>query len=294
MRAGGGVSTYVSDFFAEEYKLDYLIRRYAKPVVTWMHGITMGGGVGVGSGARHRVVTETAVLAMPEVTIGLFPDVGGSWFLGRLPGRVGLYLGLTGARLSAADAVFAGLADVPLQNASRHSVFNALLCTTWSDDTAANHASVRRILLAAAAWELAVDSSLRNRFHDLSRICAQPNLVECIASIHEFARRDEWAAAHSLTLTHGSPTSIALTWELQHRLRHASLAQCLELEYAAGLGCAETDFAEGIRALIIDKDRRPRWRHSSVQAVTRAFIDDLLRPRPPGLNLFAAPSLEGA
>lgn len=269
----------VLPFFAAEYQLDYFVHRYPKPVIAWMHGIVMGGGLGLGIGASHRILTETSVCAMPEISIGLFPDVGGSWFLGRLPAGIGRYLGLTGARLKTADALFAGLADVPVQSMRRPAVLSALLELDWHVDSVAAHHAVRSVLLKSADWSLAEHSELAKRWSAIAAVCAAPDPTSFTRAVHALAASDEWVAPHARLLAEGSALSAALAWELQRRLRHASLADVFRLELHAAVGCAEFDFEEGIRALIIDKDRQPQWRYQHVSDVSPATLDELLRPR---------------
>jgi enoyl-CoA hydratase/carnithine racemase len=276
---GGGNSAYVAEFFAAEYRLDHLVHRYGKPVIAWHHGICMGGGIGLACGASNRIVTQSSQLAMPEISIGLFPDVGASWFLARIPGRIGRYLGLTGARMTPADALFAGLADLPVHHEKKSLIIDALLAMQWEDDWQRNNERVRRLLLGACDWTLARDSALAARAVELRRICSAATVKECAAAIEEWATRDEWAQPHARMLAEGSPISAVLAWELQKRLQHASLADAFRLEYAAALGCATADFPEGIRALIIDKDRAPQWQPSTLDGVSSQTLEDLLRPR---------------
>lgn len=285
--AGEETSPYVAGFFSTEYRLDYLVHRYGKPVIAWLHGITMGGGIGLGCGASNRIVTQASQFAMPEISIGLFPDVGASWFLSRIPGRIGRYLGLTGARLSPADTLFAGLADLPIRHERKSQVIDALLAMEWEDDWQGNNERVRRLLLEVCDWTLALDSPLAQRTVELQRICGSPTVQECAAAIHEWAGREEWAQPHARMLAEGSPISAALAWELQRRLQHASLAEALRVEYAAALGCAAADFPEGIRALIIDKDRAPRWKAATIDAVSVQTIESLLQPRWRGTHPLA-------
>jgi enoyl-CoA hydratase/carnithine racemase len=285
--AGDGDSQYVADFFASEYRLDYLVHRYGKPVIAWLHGITMGGGIGLGCGASNRIVTETSQFAMPEISIGLFPDVGGSWFLSRIPGRIGRYLGLTGARLAPADTLCAGLADLPIRHERKQEVIEALLSMSWADSASVNDERVRRVLLGLCDWTLAEHSMLTEHAVELRKICAAPTVNECASAIHEWASVEEWAQPHARMLQEGSPISAVLAWELQRRLRLSSLADVLRVEYAAAIGCARADFPEGIRALIIDKDRKPRWRASTLDEVTTELIDAVLAPRWPGAHPLA-------
>ena len=138
-------------FFAEEYRLDHRIHTYAKPLLVWGGGIVMGGGLGLMAGASHRVVTESTRIAMPEITIGLFPDVGGSWFLGRMPGRSGLFLGLTGAPMNAADALYTGLGDYFLRQEERAMVLDALALAQWQASAQANSEQLDRLLRGFSA-----------------------------------------------------------------------------------------------------------------------------------------------
>jgi enoyl-CoA hydratase/carnithine racemase len=291
--AGSGGAAYVGDFFEAEYRLDYLVHRYGKPVIAWLHGITMGGGIGLGCGASNRVVTQASQSAMPEISIGLFPDVGASWFLARIPGQIGRYLGLTGARLTPADTLYAGLADLPIRHERKQQIIDALAAMQWSDSWRRNNESVRRLLLSECDWTLAQGSGLEQRSLELRRICSAATLKECVDAIHAWASREEWAQPHARMLSEGSPISAALAWELQVRLRHASLADALRLEYSAALGCASADFPEGIRALIIDKDKAPRWNPPALDGVTPQVIDDLLRSRWQGAHPLADLEQEG-
>lgn len=278
--AGDGENAYAAEFFAGEYRLDYRVHRYPKPVIAWMHGIVMGGGIGLACGAAHRVVTERSMLAMPEIGIGLFPDVGGSWFLGRMPGGIGRYLALTGARLNAADALFANMADLPLPQNTKDAVRDGLRALPWRGEAEHDHALVRDHLQAAADWSLAGNSALAQRFSDLARIGASASMQAAAAAIQDYAARDEWAQPHARTLAAGAPSSAALGWALQQRLAGASLAEVLRTEYAAALGCcAHGDFVEGIRALLIDKDKSPRWNPATLEAADAALVDALLQPR---------------
>ncbi len=281
--AGNGRNAFAEKFFSHEYRLNHRIFNYPKPFVSWMHGIVMGGGVGVGCAARHRVVTERSMMAMPEITIGLFPDVGGTWYLGRMPGGIGRYLGLTGARMNAADAIFAGMADLPIQQDARDDVFAGLAGLDWQGEAAGDNTLLRRHLNAAADWPLVGSSALAPRFADLTRIAGSATPSEAADAIAAYAETDEWAAPHAAALASGAPSSVLMTWALQERLVGASFAEVLRTEYAAALGCsAHGDFMEGIRALIIEKDRKPRWEPASLADAGADLIDELLRPRWPG------------
>ena len=150
----GGPCTYAENFFAREYQMNYVLFTYPKPVICWGHGVVMGGGMGVMAGCSHRVVSERTRIGMPEITIALFPDVGGSYFLNRTPGMIGRFLSLTSAHINAADALFANLGDVFLAHEQRYEVMAALAVADWTDDPQANTAIVDAILGMTPAAEL--------------------------------------------------------------------------------------------------------------------------------------------
>ncbi len=266
-------------FFAPEYRLDHDIHHYPKPVIAWMHGIVMGGGVGLACGASHRVVTATTKFAMPEIAIGLFPDVGGSWFLQRMPARLGRYLALTGARLGPGDTIALGMADLPIPHERKTDVVAALVAAPWGADAAGRRACVDTILQGAADWSTLPAAEFMAHLPGIAAIANTTSPEAFLAAITDAAGRDPWFEPHRHALVHGSPASAALSWALQDRLHGASLAEVLRLELAAAMGCAaDGDFAEGIRALIVDKDKSPKWRWSTL-AEAAANVETLLQPR---------------
>ncbi|MBT2767650.1 enoyl-CoA hydratase/isomerase family protein [Stenotrophomonas sp. ISL-67] len=260
-------NTYAAEFFDVEYRVDYLIHTYAKPILCWGHGIVMGGGVGLMSGASHRVVSERSKLAFPEVTVGLFPDVGGSWLLPRVPGKGGLFLALTGAPLNGGDAIYAGLADIHIAEAQRADVFGALAQVHWSDDAKRNHEQLSALLQQHAS-DAATGPLLRNAA-TLDALCEGDDVAAVVNAIGALHTDDAWLQTAQATLAAGAPGSARLAWELQHRAAGASLADVYRFEYIAALHCAgHGDFAEGIRALLIDKDRSPRWQPATLADAT--------------------------
>ncbi|WP_231583383.1 enoyl-CoA hydratase/isomerase family protein [Luteimonas sp. FCS-9] len=274
---------YAAEFFEVEYRLDHRIHTYAKPVLVWGHGIVMGGGIGLMAGGSHRVVTERSKLAFPEITVGLFPDVGGSWLLARVPDRAGLFLALTGALLGPGDAIHAQLADVHLAEADREAVFDALAAEDWTRDDRDNHARLGALLQRfVAPVEV---GPLQLHAQTVAALCAHERLediVEAIASLE--AGDDAWLAAAQKTLAAGSPGSARLGFELQARAADLSLADTFRLEYITALHCAaHGDFAEGIRALLIDKDRTPKWEPATLAATTPAWAQAFFaEPQWPG------------
>ena len=261
-------------FFEREYRLDHLIHTYPKPAVCWGHGIVMGGGIGLMSGASHRVATPKTRLAMPEITIGLYPDVGGSWFLSRLPGGLGEFLALTGASLNAADALEVQMADFALRHEDHGAMLEAIAVTQWQADAAADRAALSRLLQAHALPETDLPASPvrqhRARIRELIGVHQRvQDLAPRLSALATDA--DPWLAQAGTAFTKGSPTSAALALELQRRLRHASLADVFRLEWQASVGCCmHADFAEGVRALLVDKDKQPRWQPAALDALDEA------------------------
>lgn len=263
-------NAYASDFFSVEYRLDYRIHTYPKPVLCWGHGIVMGGGIGLMAGASHRVVTERSRLAFPEITIGLYPDVGGSYLLHRVPDRAGLFLALTGAPLGAGDAIHAGLADVMLPSDSRAALDNALVVAAWTADAGTNAAILSNVLARFAAPAPA--GPLQQHARTISNACAQRELDAIVSAIRTMPGDDPWLATARQTLDAGSPGSARLAYELQRRVGALTLADTFRLEYVVSLHCAaHGDFAEGIRALLIDKDRSPRWQPATLDDATATW-----------------------
>jgi enoyl-CoA hydratase/carnithine racemase len=277
---GAGRNTYAEGFFGEEYELDHLIHTFPKPFLVWAHGIVMGGGVGLMSGASHRVVTSQSRVAMPEISIGLYPDVGGSWFLRRMPGRVGLFLALTAVPLNAADAIFCGLADLMVPQEHKPSVLAAIAAAAWQGEPAPDRAILSRLLAQAGEGAALPASKVREHFDAIQALMAGDDLLDIARRLRELHSDDPWLQNASKTFARGAPSSAALSFALWQRVHRMSLAEVFRLEYWASLGCcAHADFAEGIRALLVDKDRNPRWQPATLEEITPAFIEDHLRPR---------------
>lgn len=266
-------NTYALDFFAREYRLDYRIHTSAKPILCWGHGVVMGGGMGLMVGASHRVVTEQSRIAMPEINIGLYADVAGSWFLARAPGRSGIFLALTAAQLNAGDAIFAGLADMQIAQVRKADVLGAMQAHAWQGDGIADRHALTR-LLRTFAEPTPQAGPLRMHFDRIEALCADDDPVAIVRAIVGQDSDDEWLKRAAATLAAGSPTTAVLSIALQRRLRLASLAEVFRAELVASLHCAaRPDLAEGIRALLIDKDRQPKWQPATVDAVTDAWIE---------------------
>lgn len=271
-------------FFETEYRLDYRIHRYAKPVLCWGSGIVMGGGVGLMLGASHRLVTPTTRFAMPEVTIGLYPDVAGTWMLSRLPRGIGEFLAFTGAQLGAADCLHYGLADRICEADGFDALTGALAALEWSGNAAERAAQVDAVLDALQIGT-PEPGPLQRHSDAIRRACGRADFLQIGAAIAAWKRHDDpWLARAAATFLAGSPGSARLSHTLLNRARHQSLADVFRMEYIASLHCcAEPDFREGIRALLIDKDKSPRWRPGTLEQASTDWVRRFLaQPWPAG------------
>ncbi|PQM28742.1 enoyl-CoA hydratase [Sphingopyxis lindanitolerans] len=256
-------------FFHTEYRLNHLLFTYAKPVAAFMDGITMGGGVGISQPAKYRVATDHTRFAMPETGIGLFPDVGGGWYLPRLEGRVGAFLALTGARLDGAECLALGLATHYLPS-ERLAEAKARI--------AAHPDRIGGILgeLSVTAPPAAITS----RIDKINRLFASDTYEDILAALE--ADGGEWAGKELDALRTKSPQTckVALR-QLKEGGAMTDFAEQMRQEYAIGARVVQMhDFLEGVRALIIDKDNSPQWDPPTPEAVTDAWIDAIFVPLP--------------
>ncbi|MDN5369312.1 MAG: hypothetical protein PWP74_620 [Shewanella sp.] len=265
-------------FFEEEYRLDYLLHTFGKPILVWGDGIVMGGGLGLMMGASHRIVTERSRIAMPEVTIGLYPDVGGSYFLGRLPGKMGLFLGLTAYNLNAADARYCGFANHFLAAADKQRLLDAMSTLSWGDNHTLNHQKLHDLLtmLATNCSEHPGSSRLKAHQQVIDALMSG-TLAEVLQKMHSLTSDQPWLLKARDTMLSGSPLSWALAWQ-QANLGHSmKLADCFRMELGWSLNCcAIGDFCEGVRALLVDKDRSPLWRYGNGRLPPQEAVDALL------------------
>ena len=263
--------TLHQDFFAEEYALDLAIHHYRKPVLALMDGFVLGGGMGLVQGADLRVVTERSRLGMPEVAIGYFPDVGASHFLPRVPGELGLYLGVSGVQVRAADALYCGLADWHLNSESLPRLDHMLDHLAWKKAPLKDLQGA----LAKIASQRLPDPPLAKLRPAIDHFFALPDLPSIIEQLRAVTVADShaWALATADLLESRSPLAMAVTLELLRRGRHLSLEACFALELHLDRQWFERgDLIEGVRALIIDKDKKPRWNPSRVQDLNPAFV----------------------
>ncbi|MZR62103.1 enoyl-CoA hydratase/isomerase family protein [Alcanivorax sp. DP30] len=279
--AGEGRNPFTEQYFAEEYALDYRLHRSRIPVVVYGDGIVMGGGMGLLQGADFRLVTPRSRMAMPEITIGLFPDVGGSWFLNRLPGKAGLFLGLTGVHLNGREAVEIGLADRMVED-DADALLASLAGQRFSSEPRDNKAVLYRQFKEQAADMEALPHPLIEHLPLINVLCDGENLQVVVEQLLSATERDSWLDRALGNLEKGCPQTAHLVWEQLERSTYLSLAEVFRMEWCLAVQCSlHGDFREGVRALLIDKDGKPGFRHRSVADVPRSYIDGFFRcPAP--------------
>jgi enoyl-CoA hydratase len=267
--SGAGDGAAAREFFFAEYRLNHLLFSYVKPVAAVMDGVTMGGGVGIAMPARYRIATERTVFAMPETGIGLFPDVGGGWFLPRLPGKTGLWLATTGARVKAADCLALGLATDYVTSSQVEAV-KAAIC--------ADPAATATILAQARSDPGPAPVDLHRA--DIDRLFSGPDMPAIVAALQ--ADGGDWASAQLATLAAKSPQTLAVAFrQLAIGASLTDFAANMTMEYRIGARVAQRhDFLEGVRAVIVDKDNQPKWDPPTLAAVTPAMLDEIFAPLP--------------
>ncbi|RYY25878.1 MAG: enoyl-CoA hydratase/isomerase family protein [Sphingomonadales bacterium] len=265
--SGASDGAEARDFFRLEYQLNHKLFTCAKPIIAFMDGITMGGGVGISQPAKYRVATENTKFAMPETGIGLFPDVGGGWYLARLPGRMGEYLALTGARLDGAECLALGLATHYVPSDRLEEVKRAI---------GAMPAEAQAII---ADYATATSrANILDHKAEIDRLFAADTLEEILAGLE--ADAGEWATAQLATLATKSPQAMKVSLKLVRDGRYMdSFEQEMAQEFAVASRVVQRhDFIEGVRALIVDKDNAPRWNPASPEGVTDHVIDQIFAP----------------
>lgn len=263
------------DFFTTEYQLDYLIHSYKKPLLVWAHGIVMGGGLGLMAGASHRIVTETSRIAMPEISIGLYPDVGGSYFLNKMPAGCGLFLGLTGASINASDALYCQLADHVIPHANKAAFIQTLQATDWHNDAQVNHLRLNALCQQSEDKTVLPNANLviyQQLFCDLA---AYSTVVEVQQHILLMDRaEDSWFNKAQKTLKSGSNITKHLVFEQLKRGADLPLAACFRMELVMSCQCGTVgEFQEGVRALLVDKDNQPHWLYPNIDEVPADVIE---------------------
>ncbi len=265
---------YPYRFYHDEYRLNALIHHYPKPYIALLNGIVMGGGVGVSVHGSHRLATENIRFAMPETGIGLFPDVGGSYFLSRCPGETGVFLALTGTRIGAADAVYTGIATDFVPADRLDALYDAFVTDDFTEDAAID--VVNRLITRFA-----------EPCPDAPQLAAEGDRIDSVFSgesvdiiLDTLAQEtDEWAETTRQTILSKSPTSSKVAFRQIRNGAERDFDQCMQMEYR--IACrfiAGKDFYEGVRATVIDKDQKPHWQPDRLADVTEAAVDAYFAP----------------
>ena len=265
-RSGGGDAEDAKHFFFAEYRLNHLLFTYPKPTIAIMDGITMGGGVGISLPCKFRIATENTRFAMPETSIGLFPDVGGGWYLPRLPGRVGEFMALTGARLDGAECHYLGLATHYVPQASLPDLVERISTNPRLNGAIGNFAVTPP------------DAKIAENLPAITRCFSSYRLEDVLAALK--ADESDWAATELMTLGTKSPLSCKVSLRLMEEgAARLSFEDEMRAEYAlAGRVVRTHDFHEGVRALLIDKDNNPQWDPATPEEVDEEMLDVLFAP----------------
>ncbi|WP_407316108.1 enoyl-CoA hydratase/isomerase family protein [Pseudomonas sp. nanlin1] len=263
-------------FFVEEYALDLCLHHYRKPVLALMDGLTLGGGMGLAQAAELRIVTERSRLAMPETAIGYFPDVGASYFLSRVPGELGTYLGLTGAQIEAADALYCRLADWYVDSERLALLDERLDRVVWTDFPLKDLQGLLAKIGVQALPRPPIDR-LRSA---IDHFFGLPDIASMIEQLQEVAVADsqEWARKTAMIMRARSPLAMAVSLELLRRGRHCSLEDCFAMElHLDHQWFAEGELIEGVRAMLVDKDKAPRWNPASIDDLPAGRVAQFFR-----------------
>jgi enoyl-CoA hydratase len=268
-RSGSEDAEDAKHFFFAEYRLNHLLFTFPKPTVAIMDGITMGGGVGITLPCDYRIATENTRLAMPETGIGLFPDVGGGWYLSRLPGRVGQFMALTGARLDGAECHYLHLATHYIEQAGLEDLVERII-----------KAPTRVKGALGASASISVEAKIEQNLPTISKLFASDRYEDILAALD--AEESPWAESELATLSTKSPLSCKVSLRLlAEGANRQSFTEEMTAEYAlAGRVVRTHDFREGVRALLIDKDNAPQWNPPTPEGVTEEMLDILFAPLP--------------
>jgi enoyl-CoA hydratase len=256
----------LAEFWAAEYRLDHLLHTCPKPLVSIAHGLTLGGGMGLASHASHRVVTDSTRMGMPEVLIGLSPDIGGLWLYSRAPGRTGVYAALTAAHLRAADALYMGLAEHFVPDDRIDELVDRLVRIPVDE--------------ALQDFDSRPPSWVAEKRSAIDEVFAGDSVAEILEAAASDDVDPEVAGIARTALTEASPTALSVTLEALRRAADMpTLAECLAQDLRVGQHCARyPDLAEGIRARVVDKDRNPRWKPSTLAEVSPADVEAFFAP----------------
>ena len=288
--AGGDVRTVVEgtpsegkEFFRNEYRMNELIGNFKKPYIAIIDGITMGGGVGLSVHGKYRVATERTLFAMPETAIGLFPDVGGGFFLPRMPGNLGTFLGLTGFRLKGRDVQKAGVATHYIESSKIEELENDLTKCKDSSDID------RTLYKFSSLFKDSTEFVLAPNLKQIEKAFSGETVEEILKNLHDDG--SEWAMNTLKLISKMSPGSLKITLRQLQLGKTMTLRECLQMEFRLATHCCiDSDFHEGVRALLIEKDQQPKWKHATVEKVTQDYVNKFFAPLPDNdeLNFEAA------
>lgn len=263
-------------FFDLEYRCDHLIHTYPKPIIAWGHGYLMGGGVGLFMGASHRVAETTTRFAMPEIKIGLYPDVGATYFLNQLPTHLALFLGLTACQVNATDMKALGLSRWVATPESKSQLIERLSNVNWFNQSNI-HDKLSSILSSVETKNL--DEGLLMPYAELIEQLCTGDLPSVVKAISTANVDDKWFVNAQKAMHYGSPLSLNITYQQLTQYQKLSLKACFDMEFSLTLRCGlEGDFREGVRALIIDKTNQPSWIYSNVSDVTPQVLERFFAP----------------
>jgi len=275
-------SMYAEEFFEKEYRLDYQIHKYPKPVISILDGIVMGGGAGLMLGSHYRICTERTRFAMPEIGVGLFPDVGFTFFINKLPEGLGKYMMLTATNLKAADTQFCGLTNQYVDSSFLEDFYSKFKSINWGDDIKSNQISIENLLNefnVPKNLDLLPQGMLEERLDKVRSLTKGDDLQEVVGNILNNATDDEWFVAGKSGLENGCPTSAHIIWEQCKRSNELTLEEVFSFELNLAIQITRRgDFSEGIRAVIIEKDNSPNWKFKTIAEVPRDWVQEHLEP----------------
>ncbi|WP_029789569.1 MULTISPECIES: enoyl-CoA hydratase/isomerase family protein [Vibrio] len=267
---------FCSNYFSLEYECDYLIHTYQKPIIGWGEGIVMGGGMGLFMGTSHRVVTPKSRLAMPEINIGLYPDVGGTWFLSQIDPEVGLFLGLTGAMVNSSDAVTIGLAEWLLLEEQYPALLEELKQVDWGSADAKSLVSALLQLMEDQVIDSKPTTQICPYLDQIKEACKGCDLNQIAQRIQAMEGDTQWLENAQKSFVAGSPITAHICFRQVKEYHRLSLADCFRLELTLSVRSALLgEFEEGVRSRLVDKDGNPKWMFNSVSEVDESVIDTL-------------------
>lgn len=277
-RHQGSAAIEAEQFFADEYRVNYCLHRFPKPIIAFGHGILMGGGMGIYEPCDYRVVTPSTRISMPEIAIALYPDVAASYFMPRWPQKSGYFLALTGASINARDALDLGLAQWALPETAKDALIDSLCATLTCDEVEdAIQAVLSRLSLKDDQLPTA---QIAPHLNEIEALISQGSLLDIVDAILALQQSSSsWLQKAAQLMAAGSPLSIAWTYEQLQRCASLTIEDCLRAEMVLSANTVRhPEFSEGVRALIIDKDKQPRWMYDSVAAVPEDYVASFFVP----------------